>query len=66
MLEAVNATEAKKEFLQLLDKCKEIPFLITRNGKPVAVLMDADEYERIMETLKFYIYGELKEKMKNE
>ncbi len=66
MLEAINATEAKKEFLQLLDRCKENPFLITKNGKPVAVLMDTDKYERIMETLKFYMYGEVKEKLKNE
>jgi prevent-host-death family protein len=63
MLKAVNATEGKNNFLQLLDKCKENSFLITRNGKPVAVLIDSDEYERIMETLKIYLNPEIKEKI---
>ncbi len=58
----MNATEAKKEFLQLLDRCGDTPFLITRNGKPVAVLLDADEYERIMETVKFYAFSEASKK----
>ncbi len=63
MLEVVNATEGKKEFLQLIERCKENPFLITKNGKPVAVLMDAETYEKIMETLKFYMYPEIKNKI---
>ncbi len=63
MLEAVNATEGKKEFLQLIERCKENPFLITKNGKPVAVLMNIETYEKMMETLKFYIYSEIKNKI---
>ncbi len=63
MLKAVNATEGKNNFLQLLDKCRESSFLITRNGKPVAVLLDADEYERIMETLKLYLNPKIEEKI---
>ena len=60
MLKAINATEAKKALLQLLDKCGKTPFLITKNGKPVAVLLGADEYERLMETVKFYMVPEVK------
>lgn len=63
MLEVINATEGKKEFLELIEKCKENPFLITKNGKPVAVLMDTETYEKIMETLKFYMYPEIKNKI---
>ena len=64
MLRAMNATEAKKEFLQLLDKCTNSPFLITRNGKPVAVILDAEEYERIMETIKFFTFPQAHEEIK--
>lgn len=60
MLKAINATEAKKMFLQLLDKCSETPHLITKNGKPVAVLLGAEEYERLIETIKFYMIPEAK------
>ncbi len=63
MLKVVNATEGKNNFLRILDQCKENSFLITRSGKPVAVLIDADEYERIIETLKLYINPKIKEKI---
>ena len=60
MLKAINATEAKKAFLQLLDKCSETPFLVIKNGKPVAVILGAAEYERLIETAKFYMIPEAK------
>ena len=60
MLKVINATEAKKALLQLLDKCSETPFLITKNSKPVAVLLGAEEYEKLMETVKFYMVPEAK------
>ncbi len=63
MLKAINATEAKKTLLQLLDKCNETPFLITKNGKPIAVLLGVEEYERVMETIKFYTIPEMKKNL---
>ncbi len=59
MLKAINATEAKKKFLELLERCKEQPFLIIRKGKPSAVLMSNEQYESIMETIKLYAYPEI-------
>ena len=64
MLKAINATEGKKKFLELLDKCKEQPFLIIRKGKSTAVLMDSRLYESIMETIKFYAYPEIAKEIK--
>ncbi|MEA3312847.1 MAG: type II toxin-antitoxin system Phd/YefM family antitoxin [Caldisericota bacterium] len=64
MLKAINATEGKKKFLELLDSCKEQPFLIIRKGKPTAVLMDSGLYESIMETIKFYAYPEIAKEIK--
>ncbi len=59
MLKAINATEGKKKFLELLDRCKEQPFLIIRKGIPAAVLMSSEQYESIMETIKLYAYPEI-------
>lgn len=59
MLKVVNATDAKKKFLELLDKCREQPFLIVRKGKPSAVLISNEQYESIMETIKLYAYPEI-------
>ncbi len=63
MLKVINATEGKNKFLQLLERCKEESYLITKNGEPAAVLLSADEYERIIETLKFYTYPKIKEQL---
>ncbi len=64
MLKVINATEGKNKFLQLLERCKEESYLITKNGEPTAVLLSADEYERIIETIKFYTYPKIKEQLK--
>jgi prevent-host-death family protein len=48
-----TATEAKTHFLELIraaEKCSG-RFVITRSGRPAAVLMNADEYEGWLETL---------------
>ena len=49
----ITVTEAKAKFLQLIrrsDRAFE-RFLITKAGKPQAVLMSADEYDGWLETL---------------
>lgn len=49
----LTVTEAKSHFLELIrnaDKRLE-RFLITKQGKPSAVLMNADEFEGWLETL---------------
>lgn len=49
----LTVTQAKAHFLEIIrnsDKRLE-RFLITKNGKPTAVVMNADEFEGWLETL---------------
>lgn len=64
MLRVRTATEAKKKFMGLLDEAIENPILITRKGQPSVVIMNAELYESIMETIKFYAYPEIAEALK--
>ena len=54
MLEAISITEARQNFLPLLSKVESEPyrFMVTKHGKPVAVVLDYAEYSRMVETLK--------------
>ncbi len=49
----VAFTEARSHLTELLDdlESKHEHVLITRNGRPVAVMLSADEYESLEETL---------------
>jgi prevent-host-death family protein len=49
-----TATEARRNFFDLLDKVSLDPSfrpIITRHGKPIAALINVDEWENLMETL---------------
>jgi len=50
-MKVVSANEAKTQFGDMLLKVQRNPIQINRNGKPVAVLLSADEYNDI-ESLK--------------
>jgi len=54
MLEALSITEARRKFLPLLSKIESEPyrFMVTKHGKPIAVVMDYAEYTRMVETLR--------------
>ncbi len=43
----LSANEAKTHFGDLLLKAQRAPVQISKNGKPVAVVISADEYESI-------------------
>jgi prevent-host-death family protein len=43
----LTANEAKTQFGDLLRKAQREPVQITRNGKPVAVVVSAEDYEQI-------------------
>jgi prevent-host-death family protein len=60
MLETLTAQEARVRFGDLLVKSQKGPVQITRSGKPISVIMSAEDYE-IMETMKMRY---LKEKLK--
>ena len=49
-METISATNARSGFERLLDAAWHGPVTIERNGRPVAVLMSVEEYERL-ETL---------------
>lgn len=44
-MDTVPAADAKTNFGALLDKAQREPVMISKNGRPVAVVMSADAYE---------------------
>ena len=53
MISTVSLKELRPELPGVIDRIdrKLDRFVITRRGKPVAVLLSADDYESLMETL---------------
>lgn len=54
MMDVVSANQAKTQFGDMLLKAQREPVKINKHGKPVAVLMSAEEYEDI-EALKLQL-----------
>ncbi len=50
-MELLSANQAKTQFGELLMKAQQAPVQINKNGKPVAVVISIDEFER-MEKMK--------------
>ncbi len=50
-MDTLSANEAKTHFGDLLIKAQRAPIQINKNGKPVAVVVSAEDYES-MESLK--------------
>lgn len=46
-MDALSANEAKTHFGDMLLRAQRAPIQINKNGKPVAVVVSAEEYERI-------------------
>jgi len=46
-MKILNASDAKREFGEVLIKAQHGPVGINRNGKPVAVVISATEYARL-------------------
>lgn len=46
-MKAVSATDAKQRLAALLDAAQREPILIRRQNRDVAVIMSAEEYQRI-------------------
>jgi len=47
LMRSVSATDAKQRLAALLDAAQREPILIRRQNRDVAVIMSAEEYERI-------------------
>ncbi len=54
MLEAISITQARRDFLPFIERIDEelYKFIVTKHGKPVAVVLSYEEYSRMVETLK--------------
>ena len=59
MLETLTAQEARVRFGDLLLKSQKGPVQITRSGKPVSVILSADDYEIIEEFKMRYLKAKL-------
>lgn len=48
-----SATEVRKDFFDILDQVERsgVPYTITKGGKPIVVMMSAEQYESWEETL---------------
>lgn len=66
MLEAISITEVRKDLLHLVDRVDGglYRFMVTRHGKPVAVVISYEEYSRMVETLKLIEDRELAREIK--
>lgn len=54
MLEAFSVTETRSTFLPLINRVEGelYRFMVTKHGKPVAVVLSYEEYSRMVETLR--------------
>ena len=61
MTTIVKASEARSQLFNLMDKAERLRnrFILTREGKPQAVLISAEEYEEWVETLEILQEKEL-------
>ncbi|NOX09370.1 MAG: type II toxin-antitoxin system Phd/YefM family antitoxin [Gammaproteobacteria bacterium] len=46
-MDVLNASDAKREFGEMLLKVQKTPVRINKNGKPVAVVLSIAEYEQL-------------------
>lgn len=46
-MDTYSSTDAKREFGEVLMKSQRAPVSVTRNGKPIAVVMSNDEYQKL-------------------
>lgn len=58
-MEICNASDAKREFGEILLKAQKGPVGINKNGKPVAVIVSASEYEELQFSKEQWLKSEL-------
>ena len=66
MLEAFSVTDTRRELLPLIDRVEDelYHFIVTKHGKPVAVIISYEEYSRMVETLRLIEDRELVHEIK--
>lgn len=63
-MEIINAREAKNAFGDVLLKAQQGPVGINKNGKPVAVMISASEYEEVLAIRQKLLHRELDKGLK--
>ncbi len=58
-MEICNASDAKREFGEILLKAQKEPVGINKNGKPVAVIVSTSEYEELQYSKEQWLKSEL-------
>ncbi|NOR43557.1 MAG: type II toxin-antitoxin system prevent-host-death family antitoxin [Gammaproteobacteria bacterium] len=58
-MSALSASDAKREFGEVLLKAQKAPVKINKNGKPVAVVVSAVEYEQLEAYRDEYLKAEI-------
>ena len=58
-MEICDASDAKREFGEILLKAQKEPVGINKNGKPVAVMVSASEYEELQFLKEQWLKSEL-------
>lgn len=46
-MKTISAIDAKNRFGQLLDAARRTPVTVTKNGRPAAVMLSIEDYERM-------------------
>ncbi len=60
-MSALSASDAKREFGDVLLKAQKAPVRISKNGKPVAVVVSAAEYEQLERYREKHLQAEIDE-----
>lgn len=65
-MKTLSLSEAKMKLSELVDKVQRMDeeVIITRNGRPAAVLISPDEFERMRETLEIKADRDLMEEIR--
>ena len=58
-MSALSASDAKREFGDVLLKAQKAPVKINKNGKPVAVVVSATEYEQLIANREEHLKAEI-------
>lgn len=58
-MEILSASDAKREFGEVLLKAQRAPVGINKNGKPVAVMLSASAWAEVEEMKRFFLQQEI-------
>jgi len=60
-MKTLNASDAKREFGEVLIRAQHGPIGINRNGKPVAVILSVSEYTQLVELRHLHLKQSIEE-----